>query len=81
MIKRELERKVLAFLKEQPGYSNAKFSIACENSDTWYILYGPDPQSGIAGFGDTAGTAFKDFKANWEKYGGETWLNKNAGQT
>ena len=80
MNKEVLERKVSTFVKNQPGYSEAKVAIECENKNTWYILYGLDPQNGIAGFGNTAEQALADFKWNWMQYGGEAWLMANSGR-
>jgi hypothetical protein len=38
-----------------------------KDGNAWCVLYGPDLQVGIAGFGDTPNDAVADFNARWAK--------------
>jgi hypothetical protein len=69
-----LKAKVFDFLKDQPRFSNASLTVSYSTSDNWYIQYGDNLQSGIAGFGETPEASYEDFLHNWAYYKGEYWL-------
>jgi hypothetical protein len=71
MVKNEeqLRQDVILFLKEQPSYNEKKkIKVICNEGDQYFILYGEDMQTGIAGFGSTAENALDDFIDNWNFY-------------
>ncbi len=35
------------------------------DGNQWCVLYGPDLQNGVAGFGDSPAKAMEDFDRNW----------------
>ena len=51
-------------LSQQYGVDKSNFFVSAVN-DKVMILYGENPNEGIAGFGATPEEAIKDFASNW----------------
>ena len=78
--KEDLKRRVLEFVKGQPGYDekkHEKLDAFCEDKNTYMVIYGDNLWSGIAGTGDTPDLAYSDFVRSWERYKGFEWIDKN----
>jgi hypothetical protein len=74
--KEEMRKEVLEFVQQQPGYSGQELRVMCDEPD-WFILYGSNGMSGIAGYGKTAKEAVEDFKNSWKQLNGEKWIKNN----
>lgn len=37
----------------------------CKDGDMWSVLYGPDVQQGVCGYGETPQKTMEDFDNNW----------------
>jgi len=74
--KQEMRKQVLEFVKQQPNYSGQELRVMCDEPD-WFILYGDNAMSGIAGFGKTAEDAVHDFMRRWQHLSGEEWVKNN----
>ena len=77
-IQEELKERVLAFIEGQPGYDTdevEEIKVTCEKN-TWSILYGATPETGIAGIGDSPDDAFDDFLVKWKFFKGFEWIKK-----
>jgi hypothetical protein len=75
-----LKKRVLEFVKEQPGYNekkHEKLDAFCEDEDTYMVVYGDNFWSGIAGQGSTPELAYIDFVTSWDRYKGFVWIEKN----
>jgi hypothetical protein len=65
----QLKERVQQFV-DQHNRSEGTWPIrvVCDEGNLYFILYGADIATGIAGFGETADGAFNDFKDNWFRY-------------
>ena len=78
--KEKLKRRVIEFVKAQPGYDeqvHEQLRAFCDDKEGYTVIYGNDEMSGIMGLGETPGLAFKDFERSWEELNGFTWIEKN----
>jgi len=67
--KQVLKEVVEVFVKQQKDYNPKEpIRVVCDEGDLYFILYGPDIATGIAGFGITPEAALNDFKVNWNRY-------------
>ena len=65
----QLKERVQQFVDQQnPSEGSWPIRVICDEGDLYFILYGADIATGIAGFGETADGAFNDFKDNWFRY-------------
>jgi hypothetical protein len=79
--KEELKQLVIEYLQNKPSYNpNENLTVMCDNGNVYFILYGEDLQSGVAGFGKTTEKAFEDFKCNWDKYKSNAGVKISANQ-
>jgi hypothetical protein len=68
-----LKQRVRDFVKSQPGYNadeHKDLDAFCEDKNTFGVIYGENIAIGIAGFGETADLAFKDFVRSWKELKG-----------
>lgn len=67
--KAHLKERVQQFIEQQnPSEAPRPIRVVCDEGDLYFILYGADIATGIAGFGETPDGAFNDFKDNWCRY-------------
>jgi len=65
----QLKERVQQFVNQQnPSEGSWPIRVVCDEGDLYFILYGADIATGIAGFGETADGAFNDFIDNCFKY-------------
>jgi hypothetical protein len=63
--KQMLKNEVMEFLGQQTNYDSSEtVTVICDGA-AYFILYGGDLHSGVAGFGKTPDDAYEDFKINW----------------
>jgi len=66
--KEMLKKEVMKFLCQQTNYNSFESLTVMCDGPAYFILYGGDLQSGVAGFGKTPNEACEDFKVNWYRY-------------
>ena len=59
----------LSIMTEKADYNLVSLlkPTVCRDGNQWCVLYGINPQEGVAGFGDTPYKAVLAFNKNWNK--------------
>jgi hypothetical protein len=76
----QLKNKVRTFVQHQAGYElykNENLTVWCDDTQTIAVVFGPDVQVGIAGFGSDVDAAYKDFERSWNELKGFEWIANN----
>jgi hypothetical protein len=65
--KQMLKIEVIEFLGHQADYDPSESLTVLCYGPAYFIVYGDDLRSDVAGFGKTPDEAFADFKVNWNR--------------